>query len=267
MDPREQERAINDLDVQIDRLRALYEQYFMGIEKLEPHVPRKQVERLIQLLRREGLRNTALRFRFQQLVNRYNTMQTYWRRVSRQIEEGTYRRDVMRARARADQRRAEVRQRIRGEEEEEEPPPTHEVDLDQEDTNPGMEIPAEATESSTADLLNDPRLSQAKGPPPPPARSNRPPPPPPGALKRPPPSPSAAASSTDLSGDRVQALYRDYISARQRCNQTTHGLTLERVSQQIRQQESTLRAKHGKSVDFQVSIRDGKAILRAVRKR
>jgi hypothetical protein len=63
-------------------------------------VPRKEVERRIALLSREKPRNTAMRFRFQTLLQKYTTYQTYWRRVSRQIEEGTYRRDVMKARAR-----------------------------------------------------------------------------------------------------------------------------------------------------------------------
>ena len=53
MDYKEQEAAINDLEIQIDRLRALYEQYFMGIEKTEPQVPRKNVDRMFVILRKE----------------------------------------------------------------------------------------------------------------------------------------------------------------------------------------------------------------------
>jgi hypothetical protein len=34
------------------------------------------------------------------IVQRYNTFTTYWQRISRQIEQGTYKRDVMRAQAR-----------------------------------------------------------------------------------------------------------------------------------------------------------------------
>ena len=60
-------------------MRALYEQYFIGIEKIEPQIPRKDVERRIWVLRREQIRNTGLRFKFQMLVQRYNTFQQYWR--------------------------------------------------------------------------------------------------------------------------------------------------------------------------------------------
>ena len=71
----------------------------MGIEKLEPTVPRKDVDRRIHILRKEQIRNTGLRFRFQMIIQRYNTYQTYWRRICREIENGTYRRHVLRAAA------------------------------------------------------------------------------------------------------------------------------------------------------------------------
>jgi len=96
----EVETLIEELETRVDRLRALYEQYFIGIERLEPGVPRKDVERRFYVLRRTQIRNTALRFRFQNVLLRYNTYQTYWIRICRQIEEGTYKRDVRRANAR-----------------------------------------------------------------------------------------------------------------------------------------------------------------------
>jgi hypothetical protein len=100
VDAPEYEAQLGDLETRVDRLRALYDQYFMGIEKLVPSVPHKEVERRIALLRREQPRNTALRFRFQMLLQKYNTYQTYWQRICRQIEEGTYKRDVLRAKKR-----------------------------------------------------------------------------------------------------------------------------------------------------------------------
>src|SRR3954471_16794370 len=97
MEPSEAERMLEDLETRIERLRALYEQYFMGIEKLEPQIPRKEVDRRITLLRKEQMRNTAMRFKFQTLIQRFNTMQQYWMRITREIENGTYRRDVIKA--------------------------------------------------------------------------------------------------------------------------------------------------------------------------
>src|SRR5215472_4487551 len=78
----------------------------MGIEKLEPTVPRKDVDRRIYVLRKEQIRNTALRFRFHMLLQRYNTYQTHWQRICREIENGTYKRHVLRAQKRFAGRRS-----------------------------------------------------------------------------------------------------------------------------------------------------------------
>jgi len=89
--------ALDELEMRLERLRALYEQYFLGIEKLEPAVARKDVDRRIWILRREKIRNTAKRFKLQTIIQRYNTFQQYWQRILREIEAGTYRRHVLRA--------------------------------------------------------------------------------------------------------------------------------------------------------------------------
>lgn len=97
MHSEELDLALNELEVRLDRLRALYEQYFIGIEKLEPTIARKDVERRFYVLRREKIRNTGRRFKLQTLIQRYNTFQQYWQRICREIENGTYRRHVIRA--------------------------------------------------------------------------------------------------------------------------------------------------------------------------
>jgi hypothetical protein len=89
--------AIEELETRLERLRALYEQYFLGFEKVEPAVARKDVDRRIYVLRREKIRNTGKRFKLQTLIQRYNTFQQYWQRVCREIENGTYRRLLQRA--------------------------------------------------------------------------------------------------------------------------------------------------------------------------
>ena len=50
-------------------------------------------------LRKERFHSTAQRFRFQTLVQRYNTMQQYWSRICREIELGTFRRHRLKAEA------------------------------------------------------------------------------------------------------------------------------------------------------------------------
>jgi len=100
VNPKEQEIAIHELEDRVDRLRNIYEQYFLGFERLEPTVPRKDVDRRFAILRKEQIRNTAMRFRFNVVTQKYNTYSMHWVRICRQIEEGTYKRHVRRAKAR-----------------------------------------------------------------------------------------------------------------------------------------------------------------------
>jgi hypothetical protein len=97
MDTNEVQQLLDDLEPRIERLKSLYQQYFMGIEKIPPHVLRKDVERSLWRLRRQRLQTTRLRFKFQQIVQRYNTYQQHWARIMRDIERGTFKRDVVRA--------------------------------------------------------------------------------------------------------------------------------------------------------------------------
>lgn len=91
------DEELEELETRLERLRALYEQYFLGIEKLEPQVPRKDVERRIWVLRRVKFRNTAKRFKFNVLTQRFNTFAQYWARICRDIENGTYKRHMLKA--------------------------------------------------------------------------------------------------------------------------------------------------------------------------
>ena len=72
----------------------------MGIERLEPTIPRKDLDRRVEALRKTPFQNTAKRFKFQTLVQRYTSLQQYWYRTCRDIENGTYRKHLMKARRR-----------------------------------------------------------------------------------------------------------------------------------------------------------------------
>ena len=97
METAELDVALEELELRLERLRALYEQYFMGLEKIEPQIARKDVDRRIYVLRREKIRNTAKRFKLQTIIQRYNTFQQYWQRICREIENGTYKRHLLKA--------------------------------------------------------------------------------------------------------------------------------------------------------------------------
>ncbi len=91
------EQDISRLENDINRLKFEYDQYFMGIEKIEPIKKREEVERFIRNLSSRVIRNTALRFKLSALTARYNTFLQYWIRIVRQIEDGTYQRDKFRS--------------------------------------------------------------------------------------------------------------------------------------------------------------------------
>ena len=105
----EYEARLDAAELQLSRLKALYEQWFRGFEKLPPTVQLKKFSRELQWLTKYKPRKAGLRFRFQTLVQRYTTLQSYWRRITREIEEGTYKRDVDRARRRRQEALAEQR--------------------------------------------------------------------------------------------------------------------------------------------------------------
>ena len=115
MDLKQYDEFLHDAEVKLKRLKALYDQWFAGVERLEPTVPRKDLDRMMVIMHKNKPRNTAARFRFQQLQARYNTYLTYWGRIARQIEEGTYERDLRRVRRRrtggpAERERPEVKE-------------------------------------------------------------------------------------------------------------------------------------------------------------
>jgi hypothetical protein len=132
------DQELEELEIRLERLRSLYEQYFLGIEKSEPTVARKDVDRRIFVLRREKFRNTARRFKLQTIVQRYNTFQQYWYRICREIENGTYKRHLLRAAKNvgmtepltiAAKKRLGLYSRLKRDEADalEAPPPSHEV--------------------------------------------------------------------------------------------------------------------------------------------
>lgn len=110
------EARISQFEKKLDRLYRQFEQYFVGVEKRPPHHGRREVMRLFRELDQMPMIRTDLKFRFRGLTQRLTTYKTYWTRVERQIEDGTYHRDLARAKARQ-QRRAELEEDAAEEEE------------------------------------------------------------------------------------------------------------------------------------------------------
>jgi hypothetical protein len=313
VEPAELERLIAELEVAVDRLRSLYDQYFMGIEKLEPGVPRKEVDRRIHALRKEQIRNTAMRFRFQMILQRYNTYQTHWQRICREIENGTYIRHRLRAEGRATAARSST------------PAPAPQATSAQPAAAPmpSGDVPAQAGVPIPVVLPLRPAApvqmtAGAQAPAPSkaairPGAPGVPPPLPPGAKRAAaapagaglaPPAAVAPGTASPAAGApaaapaagapraapavaqpaapgqsppraaspprkeealpeyRVRQLYVDYVETKRRLNESTAQLTYESLAQSLRESSARLQQKHGKAVDFDVSVKDGKAILK-----
>jgi hypothetical protein len=310
VDASEFETLVAELETRVDRLRSLYEQYFMGIEKTIPSVPLKDVERRIQALRRDQPRNTGLRFRFQMIIQRYNTYTAYWQRICREIEEGTYKRHIQRAKKKFGDvehvldgppiaaakpvepgRTASGSYELSLDDVIEDEPQLEEV-LDEPPTKPmAPKIPLLATPAA----LGKWRKVEPKPKEEPPTQPKAPnvvarpatfmkaalpnptitekvePKPAPKPVQQAPkpvaaqPAPKPAPKPGDLSDDRVRQIYAQYVQTKRAQNESTAQVTYENLAKTIQQSTEKLREKHaGKAIDFEVSVKDGKTVLKPV---
>ena len=287
MTPKEFEIMLSETEVQLSRIKHLYEQWFQGIERIEPQIPRKQFDRALHELRKVKPRNTALRFRYQTLIQRYTTLQTYWRRIGRQIEEGTYRRDLLRARRRREAGRAD-RQRESGRRSSSplELDPNDDTNMDQliADASDRMDellkTPEPSSKVASLDLERSaPGARPAVAPQeePPTARfgkpqSRRP------ALKREKSTPAISPSrrapppiTTRSKGPgeaRMRQIYDSYVEAKRSNNERTDKIDYETVAKSLKKMVPKLDRKHkGKRVDFKVVVKDGKVGIKPVVKK
>lgn len=106
------EELLDALDAALDRVKVLYEQYFLGIQKQPPRYLHTDAERKIRDLTQLQVRNTALRYRFATLQQKFGSYNAYWRRTLRQIENGTYTRNLSKVGRQAAKTGAEVPEEI-----------------------------------------------------------------------------------------------------------------------------------------------------------
>ena len=95
---------LSDLDEGISVLQVLYEKYFLGIDRKPPEQERKRISEKARELRTRSIRNTALKFKVNTLFAKLISFERMWDRTLREIEEGTYKRDVFKAKLRAGDR-------------------------------------------------------------------------------------------------------------------------------------------------------------------
>jgi hypothetical protein len=83
-------KLIDDLEARMNETQRRYEQYFIGIERNEPVWFRDDLKRKIKDIKKMHFVNTGQRYKFQNLCARFTLMESYWTRILKQIEEGTY---------------------------------------------------------------------------------------------------------------------------------------------------------------------------------
>jgi hypothetical protein len=184
------ETDLHQLDVKLKTLRMEYEQYFLGARKREPSLLRGEVNKIVAYYANAPIRNTALRFLFNNLRARYFTHKRLWDETCRKIEDGTYERHLFKADLH-DRERAEKQQKK------------------------AAKLAAEA-------------------------------------------APAVNAASGEA------ALFAEYARARASTGQSAAGLTRDKFSALLRQQEEAIRAKFGAAkVNFRVVVEEGRAKLKA----
>jgi hypothetical protein len=82
------ESRISKLERDIQKLKMAYEQYFAGVERQTPDKLAAAVAREVRSLTGTVINNTALRFRAQQAISRYQVYLTYWQKNLRDLEDG-----------------------------------------------------------------------------------------------------------------------------------------------------------------------------------
>ncbi len=79
---------LDKLEEDIRILKNKYDQFFSGIQKVPPMHDRRSVEVYIFELSKQKIRDNTRRFRFNQLLTRYNQYREMWGRKMREREEG-----------------------------------------------------------------------------------------------------------------------------------------------------------------------------------
>jgi hypothetical protein len=217
------------LEEELEALKAKYEMYFLGVERLEPGKWREDVRKKVLRMKSAFTRNTGLRFKIQSLHARYLSYERLWLRSAREREEGTYRRDVFKARLHAKEHAA-------------------------------APVPAGAAAAKATEIGTAPGPGAATPPATAPAAAASSPAP---AAKTTPPI--ARSPATPPADPQLRALYDAYVAAKRSCNEDVSKLSYEAVAKSVAKQIPELKARYNaKTVDFRVEVKDGKAVLKAI---
>jgi FtsZ-binding cell division protein ZapB len=227
------------LEEEIEELKVKYEMYFLGVEKREPNRQREDLKKRVLRLKEAFTRNAALRFRLQSIHARFLSYERMWMRSAREKEDGTYHRDVFKAKMRTEVRAKKEAERLAKD-------PFAALAAAQ---------PAPAQPAAVAAKPGAPGAKPAAPAVKAPAGAARPAAPPP------------TASGGGMGDRQMKELYTQYIAAKKQCGEDVSRLTYDAVAKSVTKQVPEIMTKfNAKSVEFKVVVKDGKATLKAVPK-
>ncbi len=265
-------RELDELEVALTELKAHYEQYFLGVDRHPPTKADGAVRQRLARLRGSHFRSAVLKFRIQALQQRFTTYDRLWQRTLSEMENGTYQRDLAKARRRrktAETPAAEAPA----------PPPVAPASA-------GPAAPAALAPIPTGTQGGGGRTPLASVPTGTQSGATRPGPVPAvapvaipigtqGGVRRAPVAPIptgtqgavARATAEALAEPRLRAVYQAYLAAKKSCKEDVSRLSYESVADSLRKQVPELLERHGaRDVEYKVVVKDGKAVLRAVPK-
>jgi len=280
------EARIGEMEKKIDRLRSLYESFFMGMERTPPNTPRREMNRMMLEMQQVTISNSSLRFRFQSLSQKWVLLITYWNRTMREIEAGTFRRDMARTQRHLADRGGVIteeealalgipknrvkafvahNQRLAERKADSAPKaPSTPVPPPTPRHPPTPRYPASAPAATSAPVSPAAPASVSS---PPTARTQ--PPPIPASARRS-PSPDAAASAPPLPplpglADRdFDTAYDRYLDAHKKLGKAGEALPKEKMRLRLgKQLPKILEERRCQSIQLDVAIEDGKVRLRA----
>jgi hypothetical protein len=243
------DQALTELEKKIERVRTLYEQYFMGIEKVEPGVPRKDVTRIMLLYAQQHIRNTGQRFRFHSMQQKWNIYITLWNRTMREIEAGTYKRDV----ARVTRKLAREGKALTDD-------AAIELGLKKKLQVEPTPVPKTAPKGPPSAPAQPSAAATAKAAA---GGGRQPTPTPPGQPRRNTPTPPG------VTDEQMQALYRRYVQAKKLVSDpNADNIKYESLVATVAKQTPQIMQKYGvDKVEFTVVIREDKVVLKAIPKK
>ncbi len=92
------------LEKKLTLLKQAYEQYFQGSRPGEPGYERAELQKIFLRFNSQPIQNTAARFKFNTLNQRFQTFKRQWDSILRQIDAGTYKKHVFKAKLRERER-------------------------------------------------------------------------------------------------------------------------------------------------------------------